>query len=82
MLLAFLPIAFAANIVRVIVLVLITYHFGDDAGQGFLHGAAGVVLLLAALLFLFALDHVLVRVFAPHSRALAAAPAGASRPVA
>jgi exosortase B len=82
MLLAILPIAFAANIVRVIVLVLITYHFGDDAGQGFLHGAAGVVLLLAALLFLFALDHVLVRVFAPHSRALAAAPAGASRPVA
>jgi exosortase B len=82
MLLAILPIAFAANIVRVIVLVLITYHFGDDAGQGFLHGAAGVVLLLAALVFLFAFDHVLVRVFAPPVRAVTDSRAGASPPVA
>jgi exosortase B len=63
MLLAILPIAFVANIVRVIMLVLITYHFGDDAGQGFLHGAAGIVLLLAALLLLFGLDHLLARLF-------------------
>ncbi len=41
MLVSILPIAFVANIVRVIALVLITYHFGDEAGQGFLHGAAG-----------------------------------------
>src|SRR5678810_451776 len=34
MLASILPIAFAANIVRVIVLVVITYHFGDAAGQG------------------------------------------------
>jgi exosortase B len=65
MLLAILPIAFVANIVRVIALVLITYHFGDDAGQGFLHGAAGIVLLLAALLLLFGLDHLLARLFTP-----------------
>ena len=49
MLASILPIAFVANIVRVIVLVLITYHFGDEAGQGFLHGAAGMVLMLVAL---------------------------------
>jgi exosortase len=54
--LAIVPIAFAANIVRVITLVLITYHFGDAAGQGFLHGAAGIVLMLVALLAFFALD--------------------------
>ena len=41
MLASILPIAFVANIVRVIVLVLITYHLGDEAGQGFLHGTAG-----------------------------------------
>lgn len=64
MLLAILPIAFAANIVRVIVLVLVTYTLGDQAGQGFLHGAAGIVLLLAALGLLFLLDHVLARFFA------------------
>jgi exosortase B len=54
--LAIVPIAFAANIVRVISLVLITYHFGDAAGQGFLHGAAGIVLMLVALAAFFALD--------------------------
>lgn len=63
MLASILPIAFAANIVRVIVLVLVTYHFGDEAGQGFLHGAAGMVLMLVALTFFFALDALLVRLF-------------------
>ena len=53
------PIAFAANIVRVIVLVLVTYHLGDEAGQGFLHGAAGIVLMVVALLLFFAVDSLL-----------------------
>lgn len=53
------PIAFAANIVRVIVLVLVTYHLGDEAGQGFLHGAAGIVLMVVALLLFFAVDSAL-----------------------
>jgi exosortase B len=57
-----LPIAFAANIVRVMVLVLITYHLGDEAGQGFLHGTAGMVLIIAALIFLMTLDWILARV--------------------
>jgi exosortase B len=59
--LAIVPIAFAANIVRVVTLVLVTYHFGDAAGQGFLHGAAGIVLMLVALLAFFALDWCLAR---------------------
>lgn len=54
-----LPIAFAANVVRVIILVLVTYHFGDEAGQGFVHGFAGILLFIISLLFLFALDGVL-----------------------
>ena len=56
MLAAILPIAFAANIVRVITLVLVTYHFGDEAGQGFMHGASGLLLFLVALALLFLLD--------------------------
>lgn len=56
-----IPIAFCANIVRVLALVLVTYHLGDAAGQGFLHGAAGIVLLVAALLMLLGLDAVLLR---------------------
>ena len=59
MLASILPIAFTANIVRVMVLVLVTYHLGDAAGQGFLHGAAGMVLLIVALLIFFVLDAVL-----------------------
>jgi len=43
-----LPIAFCANILRVIFLVLVTYHFGDAAGQGFLHGFSGMVLFVVA----------------------------------
>jgi len=57
-----LPIAFTANIVRVMVLVLITYHLGDEAGQGFLHGTAGIVLMLVALACFFALDALLARI--------------------
>ena len=62
MLASILPTAFVANIVRVIVLVLVTYHLGDEAGQGFLHGAAGIVLMLVALMLFFALDALLERV--------------------
>ena len=50
------PISFTANVIRVMVLTLITYHFGDEAGQGFLHGFAGMVLFLAALTLIIATD--------------------------
>jgi len=53
------PISFLANVIRVIVLTLITYHFGDEAGQGFLHGFAGMVLFMAALMLIIACDGLL-----------------------
>jgi exosortase B len=53
------PIAFFANMIRVITLVLITFHFGDEAGQGFLHGFAGIALFVTALLILIAFDSLL-----------------------
>jgi len=69
MMVSILPIAFAANIIRVITLVLITYHGGDEAGQGFLHNAAGIVLMAAALGILFALDALLAATFDKQPRA-------------
>jgi exosortase len=51
-----IPIAFAANVVRVIVLVLITYYWGDGAGQGFLHEFSGMVLFIAGLSLLIGVD--------------------------
>lgn len=43
------PISFVSNVLRVLLLCLITYHLGDSAGQGFLHDFSGVVLFTAAL---------------------------------
>ena len=54
-----IPISFAANIIRVITLTLITYYFGDAAGQGFMHGFAGMVLFLSALILIMGMDTLL-----------------------
>jgi len=54
-----IPISFTANVIRVMVLTLITYHFGDEAGQGFLHGFAGMVLFITALLIIMGVDSLL-----------------------
>lgn len=51
------PISFVANIVRVCILVLVTYHFGDEAGQGFVHGFAGMVLFIVALTLILLVDY-------------------------
>ncbi len=53
------PISFTANVIRVITLTLITYYFGDEAGQGFLHGFAGMVLFISALLLIISVDSLL-----------------------
>ena len=53
------PISFTANVIRVMILTLITYHYGDEAGQGFLHGFAGMVLFLSALLLIIGMDSLL-----------------------
>jgi len=51
-----IPIAFSSNVIRVMVLSLITYYFGDAAGQGYLHMFSGMVLFLTALLLVVGLD--------------------------
>ena len=51
-----LPIALIANIVRVLLLLLITYHFGEAAGQGFFHELAGLTMFATALLCIFGVD--------------------------
>ncbi len=53
------PISFAANVARVIILVLVTYHFGDEAGQGFVHDFAGMVLFMVALVLILFTDTLL-----------------------
>ncbi|MEO8626549.1 MAG: exosortase B [Betaproteobacteria bacterium] len=61
-LLAFaLPIAFVANVLRVLTLVLVTYYFGDSAGHAF-HDYAGYAEIIFAFGVFFLLDAILMRV--------------------
>lgn len=50
------PVAIFSNFIRVVVLILVTYYFGEAAGQGFLHDFAGLTVFLVALLSIFGLD--------------------------
>ena len=56
LLLMLIPIAIAANCVRVAALVLITYYLGNAVAQGYLHNFAGMVTFVSALLLTFLLD--------------------------
>jgi exosortase B len=58
-----IPISFLSNVIRVIILVLVTYYFGDEAGQGFIHGFAGMVLFSVALTLTYGLDRLLAARF-------------------
>jgi exosortase B len=62
-----IPISFTANVIRVTVLTLITYYWGDAAGQGFLHDFAGWVLFLAALVLIVLVD-LLLRLLSQSAR--------------
>ncbi len=54
-----IPISLTSNVIRVTSLTLITYYYGDEAGQGFLHGFAGMVLFLSALILIVGSDKLL-----------------------
>ncbi len=53
-----IPIAIVANIIRIVILVLLTYFFGNAVAQGFLHETAGMVLFATSLLLVFLLDNI------------------------
>lgn len=56
------PIAFVANVIRVMILILVTYHFGDEAGQGFVHTFAGMLLFGVGLVMMLGTDNLLGRI--------------------
>lgn len=56
-----LPVAIAANFIRVMILILLTYYGGEAAAQGFLHDLAGITMFLLALGLIMLVDRVLVR---------------------
>lgn len=58
MALAVIPVAVLANFIRVIVLILLTYHVSEAAAQGFLHDFAGILTFAAALATMMVLEGV------------------------
>jgi exosortase len=55
------PVAVFSNFVRVMTLILVTYYFGEAAGQGFIHDFAGLTVFLVALLSIFGVDALVSR---------------------
>ena len=57
-----IPIAILGNIIRIMILILLTNFFGDAVAQGFLHFTAGLFLFAIDLLLVFACDNLLARI--------------------
>lgn len=54
-----IPVSFFSNVIRVMVLVIVTYHFGDKVGQSFVHDFAGALLFAVALALMAVVDAML-----------------------
>lgn len=54
------PVAIFSNLMRVIILVLLTYYAGEAVAQGFLHYFAGMTTFAIALVTIYLVDHVVM----------------------
>lgn len=55
LLLAIVPVAVLANLVRVLIIILLTWHFGAAVGEGVAHELAGLLMFCVAMLGMFAI---------------------------
>lgn len=55
------PLALIGNLARVIALCLITFYFGEEAGQGFFHNFSGIVIFMITILGLIGVEMLLQR---------------------
>jgi exosortase len=54
-----IPVAVLTNLIRVIILVLITWYFGDRYAQGIYHDMAGIMVFIIALALLAFIDRMI-----------------------
>jgi len=54
-----IPLALIGNLIRVIILCLITYYFGKEAGEGFFHSLSGAIIFIIILMGLLGLESLL-----------------------
>jgi len=57
-----IPLALLGNLVRVITLCLITFYFGEEAGQGFFHNFSGIVMFIITILGLLGIETILNKI--------------------
>jgi exosortase len=55
------PFALLGNLIRVIILCLITFYFGEEVGQGFFHNFSGIVMFIITIICLMGLETLLER---------------------
>ena len=53
------PVSIFGNLLRVIILCLITYYFGEETGQGFFHNFSGILIFIITILGLVGIEHLL-----------------------
>ena len=58
-----IPIAIMANILRIVILILLTVFMGDGVAQGFMHFTAGIIVFVIALALIALLDSLFVAVW-------------------
>lgn len=54
-----IPFALLGNLVRIITLCLITFYFGEEAGQGFFHNFSGIVIFVITISGLLGVELIL-----------------------
>ena len=57
-----IPLALLGNLVRVITLCLITFYFGEEAGQGFFHNFSGIVMFIITVSGLIGVENILNKI--------------------
>jgi len=56
------PLALFGNLIRVITLCLITFYFGEAAGQGFFHNFSGIVMFVITIIGLIGIETILNKI--------------------
>ena len=54
-----MPLALLGNLIRVITLCLITFYFGEEAGQGFFHNFSGIVIFIITILGVIGVESII-----------------------
>ncbi len=70
-----IPLALLGNLFRIIILCLITYHFGEAAGQGFFHNFSGIMMIVLITVGLIGLEYCLEK-YTPNTSHLLSPPHG------